>query len=364
MTPKELTRPALVEPSMTDSQALVQSSQRAIAIAEQRLGVTSAGVLKHYLSGLSSGSSRDGMQRHARMVAEELFGLAGKARDHAPWIVLAARTFGPKGAAEYRANLAERVEARDKDPEDGLSRSAANARIAALRGVFRALWKLGAIKGEPRDRLLASTRSIPGQDRTKRPTVEVKEFVRLDIATEELGDNAARMVRAALALLSLGLRRSEVVGLRWEHRREVGGGLAFEVSGKGGTVRTIFIDEERDAVLASWREACGNSDAGHVLHPVTRSDKISEGPISANGLYKRINRTMLAAGIDERGLHAFRRMFASMALRELDPSTVAKLTGHRSLSTLLMYDVQREEELAARARSLGGGLFLGTQPSA
>ncbi|MEO0743008.1 MAG: site-specific integrase [Bacteroidota bacterium] len=342
-----------------------------------------------FLATRNTEASKATTTRTARSVASELFGAdtvdedGNESRERleptdAPWALLALPSALVHLEA-YRAHLLERVdvkhrgEQRDDDPEP-LSHSAAGARIAILRGIVKALWKVEAMGGDQKERLLATVASMP-TDRTTptsaKPTLELADLQLLvrdaqrQAFDPEKGETTNLALRdlAALVFLGLGLRGIEAVRLRWEDETQLGGEAAFNLRGKGNASRLAPLNTDQARALDLWRAACGSPKAGPVLRAVTNNTGvISERPLSVRSLFSAMARRAQKAGVPFRGLHTFRRWRITSELQAGESlPAVARRAGHANVQTTAGYDVSSAEDDAQGGRRIARGMFRGAE---
>jgi integrase len=142
--------------------------------------------------------------------------------------------------------------------------------------------------------------------------------------------------RAALAALlgySMGLRRKEVCGLRWDDIREsTERWEAHLTETKGNRPRAVPLSPEALAVLAALRTL-----------PERYLRRTREGyvvGVGVNTYSDWMHRAALAAGIPQRKArsHVLRASFATDAMREgADIHVVQRLLGHKKLETTARY---------------------------
>ncbi len=163
----------------------------------------------------------------------------------------------------------------------------------------------------------------------------------------------ARRAVAVVALLTLGLRISELAGLSRGDLRRTGGEDVLRVLGKGGLHREVFLTDlartalerylaERDrqsgAALPSPR---GRTRAGGSPLIATRGG----GPCSRADLWALLRRVAVAAGPELDGVrdrvhpHALRHAYVTIALeQDVAIQHVQADVGHASIATTQHYD--------------------------
>jgi len=136
--------------------------------------------------------------------------------------------------------------------------------------------------------------------------------------------------------LATGLRRGELLGLKWEDLDLDQGSLRVQrqVSRINGEVveaplktknsyRTISLGADAVEILKEQRKKCGNSP--YVFPSPTG------GPISPDSVLNMLHRVLKRAGLPEVRFHDLRHTFATLALQNgVDIKTVSGMLGHYS----------------------------------
>ncbi|MEM7690338.1 MAG: tyrosine-type recombinase/integrase [Pseudomonadota bacterium] len=160
--------------------------------------------------------------------------------------------------------------------------------------------------------------------------------------------------------LHSGMRRSEILGLRFGNVREIEEGhTEIEVlKTKTDKGRTITCTPEMERILKELRS----------LERIEGDDRLF--PVSLTTAKRSLTRLWAETGLEDVRLHDLRRTHASMLIREnVDPRTVAGRLGHRGTAMLSKhYAVDRGDKDAAQrfgvAKSVGsrGGPADGPDP--
>jgi integrase/recombinase XerC len=153
-------------------------------------------------------------------------------------------------------------------------------------------------------------------------------------------------------LCGTGIRVGELVALRVgdveiSERR---GSLVVRC-GKGRVARHVPLNGDVRKALAAWLEVHpGDSDALFVGQ---------RGPLTAVGIWRIVRKYGDYAGIHELRVHQLRHTVITRMVRELgmDLATVARISGHRCLSSVLRYAAPTREDLerAMAGLELTGG---------
>lgn len=136
--------------------------------------------------------------------------------------------------------------------------------------------------------------------------------------------------------LATGLRRGELLGLKWEDldleqgilrvQRQIAriNGEVVEASLKTkNSYRTISLGEDAVGILKEQRKKCGGSE--YVFPSPTG------GPISPDSVLQMLHRVLKRAGLPKVRFHDLRHTFATVALQNgVDIKTVSGMLGHYS----------------------------------
>lgn len=236
----------------------------------------------------------------------------------------------------------------------GWSVATVNRHRAAMRGVVRAGKYSGAINPATADHICdVALRNLRPDHDGLNPASRVVTKAELDaIFATALArdDNLARRDVAALAVLArTGIRRSELTGLRIEDWRPASNEMLV-LHGKGGMRRKAWVTGWTVQALETWLDVRGDKP-GALFTRVYRGGHIDRQmrPITPQAVYGRIHAMASEAGVEPFAPHDLRRRVATLLLDEgHDVSTVAKILGHRQITTTAVYD-RRGEEAAAVA---------------
>lgn len=291
-----------------------------------------------YLARLTSANSR----RTMRAALDTIAALDGKDAFTLEW----ARLRYPHTAA-IRARLAA-----DYAP------ATANKLLSALRGVLKEAWRLGQMSAEDYQRAVdlenIKAETLPaGRDLSYG---EIKALADVCMA-----DTSAAGVRDAAiigVLATCGVRRAELAALDFRDVDADSGKLIIR-SGKGGKDRTAYAAHGALAALRDWLAVRG-SDEGALFHPINKGGNIQRGRgMTAQAVYKMVNKRGMQAGLGDFTPHDFRRTFVGDLLdRGVDISTVAKMAGHADVKTTARYDRRPE----ATKRDAAAKLHFPYQP--
>ena len=213
----------------------------------------------------------------------------------------------------------------------------ANRAIATLRQIFSHAQFHGHLEANP----TSGIRRNP--ERKLNRFLSREESGRLHVELDRLvAERPERTAQADIIrlLYYTGCRCSEIRTLRW---REVGAGMLNLADGKTGP-RTVYLNSEARRIVARQPR----TGSGHVFpSPSDPTLPISRSMQLWNTLRKR-------AGIKDVRLHDLRHNVASHAVLNGVPlSTVARLLGHRKVSTTLRYAHVADKEVEAAAERIG-----------
>lgn len=236
----------------------------------------------------------------------------------------------------------------------GWAHTTVNRHLAATRGVVKAGKYLGVVRPEVADHVChVALRNLRadhhGVDPTGRLVTKAELDKMFDVATRD-DDNLTRRDVAMLAVLArTGMRRSELTGLHVEDWRPAVGELLI-LRGKGGVKRKTWLTGWTVKALDAWLVVRGRSP-GPMFVRVYRGGNVDRQyrPITTQTVYERVRVMALMAGIEPFAPHDLRRRVATLLLDEgNDIATVAKVLGHKQVTTTAIYD-RRDDRTAAVA---------------
>lgn len=186
-------------------------------------------------------------------------------------------------------------------------------------------------------RIKAPSENMADNERQKRAlTNEEVESVLAVWGGEEKQDKRNRAL--ITVLLATGMRRSEVVALRWNDI-DLTEGVIFVRHGKGDKARDVAIygDLAIDS-LADWKKAQG-SDRRYTFCTINKGDNLGpDRPMTATSLYRMVKETERRAGIEHFSPHDARRTLITELLSTGTPLADAQAqAGHSQGQTTLLY---------------------------
>jgi site-specific recombinase XerD len=226
-----------------------------------------------------------------------------------------------------------------KASQQGKAASTVALRLSALKSFFAYAVAAGHARVDP-----TRVVKIPKVNPTAPRALSLAQARRIVEAISPRSATGMRD-RAAVSLLFLGLRVSEVVGLNVKDvRLENQGGHEFtriEVRhGKGNKARSVDAPRRAfelvQACLAVWPASAG--DDGPVFVGAVTGFRRAPGRLTADGLYRAFCRYAKRAGVKITGSHAARHTWALAAEQAgARVADIAAALGHANLGTTSVY---------------------------
>lgn len=279
-----------------------------------------------YVASLTTAPSKRTMQSALRVVA----GLLGfDDPQQVPW----GRLRFPHVAA---------VQAKLTEPDEtGRPRSPITARhrMAALKGVLHAAWKLGQMSAENYQQAI-DIKPPKGRRTVRGRCLSDEEMQKLFAVVAEPSLRNARDA-AILMLLCFGLRRSEVVGLDLSCYDRNTGRLTF--IGKGNAERIVHLPRKSaQPAVERWLHYRG-TEPGPLILPIDVRGRAHMRRCSEKVIPDTLSALQTAAGIDGFAAHDLRRTMISELLdRGSDIATIARVVGHKDVKVTAQYDRRGE----------------------
>lgn len=169
----------------------------------------------------------------------------------------------------------------------------------------------------------------PGRERV----LSEQERVRLLTALQPTKRRSSVLLNVVRLALATGMRRGELLGLRWDH---------VDLTRRTATLLLTKNGDRRTVPLSSA--------AVEVLHDLVRDPSDTRVlPVNAKAVEKAFNRALTRAGLEDFRFHDLRHTaITAMASRLPNVIELAAVTGHRSLTMLQRYYHPRAEDLAAK----------------
>lgn len=180
--------------------------------------------------------------------------------------------------------------------------------IGAVLSVACKEW--GVIPTNPMSRVRKPSQPPP-RDRLPTPD-EIERMAH--VAGSDLTSATARAFHAFRFACETAMRAGEIVGLRWS---DISGNVAHLPKTKNGTSRNVPLSKAALDLLAE----------------MPRTDPVFNlTSAQLDALFRKVRK---AAAVEDLTFHDSRRAGTSKLAKKLDVLTLAKVTGHRSLSMLL-----------------------------
>lgn len=223
----------------------------------------------------------------------------------------------------------------------------ANKMLCALRRTLTEARRLGLMAAEDCNRAV-DIRSIKGTGLLRGRALSAEELAALMAACTD--DPTALGVRdaAMLAILMVGLRRSEVVHLDLKDFNFRTRALTIRRA-KGSKDRINYLPVGGVKAVSDWLVVRGKLP-GPLLYPFNKAKLIIPRRMSEQGVLRALQRRGERAGVAPFSPHDLRRTFISDLLDAgADIVTVSQLAGHSSPSVTSRYDRRGE---AAKLRAI------------
>ncbi|MBW4565656.1 MAG: site-specific integrase [Mojavia pulchra JT2-VF2] len=223
----------------------------------------------------------------------------------------------------------------------------ANKMLCALRRTLKEAWRLGLMSTDEYGRA-ADIESVRGQSLLKGRELDPEEIAALWDDCIQDDSTLGRRDAALLAVLTVGLRRSEVTYLDLSDFKPRTRSLTIREA-KGRKERIVYLPEAGVQAVLDWLLIRGKAH-GPLFYPLNKANKIIPRRMSEQGVLRALQRRGEKADVDAFTPHDFRRTFIGNLLDAgADIVTVAKLAGHASPSTTSKYDRRGE---AAKKRAI------------
>ena len=288
-------------------------------IVSQPLSENAAAV---YLAGLAAGSRRT-MGEALDLMARLLTNGQQNALE-LPWGQLRFQH-----TAAIRSQLAEKY-----------APSTANKMLSALRGVFKAAWRLGQIEASEYQKAI-DIGAVSGERLPAGRSLAVGELVSLmEACSKDNGPLGARDSAIVALLYGCGLRRAELATLDLADYDVPAGTL--KVRGKRNKQRLVPVVGGAQAALEDWLLRRGKAE-GPLFVSSRRGGHLQSERLTTHAVYKLLLLRAKQASVVHFSPHDFRRTFVGDLLdRGADISTVQKLAGHANVTTTARYDRRGE----------------------
>lgn len=286
-----------------------------------------------YLGRLRTEASRRGMSSRLNQAARILTGKDASSYLDIPWHFLRYKHIEALHSALAMS---------------GASPATVNTTLAGVRGVMQAAFNMELISAEDLMRIKGvHLERTAGQRLPRGRSLTEGEIIALFRVCAD-GSPAGIRDQAILSLMfGVGLRREEIAGLSSSNFDMDEAKVRF--FGKGRKERAVPIPAGTMLALHAWLDIRPPGD-GPLLYPINKAGDIrpsvsGRGVITAQAIYKILQKRYLQAGIKRCSPHDGRRTYASTMINiTRDLSLVQKLLGHSRPDTTARYDMRGEEE--------------------
>ena len=258
----------------------------------------------------------------------------------------------------------------------GASGATVNRRLSVLSLIFKAAMEDGIVQANP----VPAVRRPKESRRVERPLTPAKVariVVAFDelIAEEETGwkrDDALVAKRIFVLVTDTGMRRGELLGLKWRHVHladPAGPCLAIEetwVAGQTATPksemskRRIALDASVADMLFEHRAWSAFDGEDELVLPNPRTGNAFDVAVYST----LVKRAFRRADIDVerfRPFHGLRRTsITNGAAAQMDPHALQKRSGHSSFSTTLLYVDLANETFPEESKKAGARMWRGS----
>ncbi len=219
----------------------------------------------------------------------------------------------------------------------------ANKMLCALRRTLKEAWRLGLMSTEEYGRA-TDIESVRGKSLLKGRALNPLEISALWDDCREDNSRLGARDAALLAVLTVGLRRSEVTHLDLTDFKPRSRSLTIRFA-KGGKERIVYLPETGVRAVQDWLKV-RKKEPGPLFYPLDKAQQVIPRRMSEQGIFRALQRRGERAGVENFTPHDFRRTFIGNLLDAgVDIVTVSKLAGHASPSTTSKYDRRGEEAL-------------------
>lgn len=204
-----------------------------------------------------------------------------------------------------------------------------NREFATIRNMLKKAKEWGYILKDP-------TESIKPFKSQKK----VLRFLSKEDISKILSNCHGQIQDIIFTFLNTGLRRSELVNLKWEDVNFKSCQIAVKET-KSYKPRFIPVNEQLLKVLGKRKKG-----RGYVF-------TTKDGRPMLNNLLRRIKEIYRKAGIENANIHTFRHTFAShLIMAGVDLATVKELLGHSDIKTTMIYSHLAPEHLKGATERL------------
>ena len=139
-------------------------------------------------------------------------------------------------------------------------------------------------------------------------------------------------------LLGAGLRRDELVNLKWGDIKTQGERSVLNVTGKGNKARVIPVSDALVSLLGKWGDKI--DPEGYVIRSVDKAGNVAayDKPMSGQAVLDIVDAYGQELGKEKLRPHDLRRTYARIGYDAgVDIGQISKLLGHASIATTQRY---------------------------
>jgi integrase/recombinase XerD len=207
----------------------------------------------------------------------------------------------------------------------------ANKHLSFLRALVKELALADLVTTETAFKI-QSIKSIKGTVVPTSHLITDEEVVELLNKCNNGTVHGVRDYVAFYLMLTLGLRASEVVALKWIHLELIHKQVTVH-KGKGNKTRVIPLSDAIINLLKQWRTV---NDLDYIICVVNGTNTIMNFPLSYSGLSDRLAKYATFK------LHDMRRRFITQLLEQQQPiDVVAGIVGHSNIQTTSRYNLSQ-----------------------
>ena len=281
-----------------------------------------------WLSSLSAGSQASA-RGSSKLIASLVFGGVYDA-ERLPWHALRFQHL-----SKLQAALQERY-----------APGTVNKLLAFTRAILKQCWLLD-LMDEAAYHKATAVKDIAYSREPAGRALKVGEIAKLLSACDRASNKGSRDAAMIAILYAGGLRRSELVSLRFEDYEEETGRLVVR-HGKGDRDRVLILNNGALLALSAWLEKrkTGTEIGGAIFVQVTRRDVILGAPCSTVLVYRMLQTRARQAGVKAFSPHDLRRTAITHLLeRGADLAIAQRFAGHATPATTVRYDRRGEEAI-------------------
>ncbi len=213
--------------------------------------------------------------------------------------------------------------------ESGLESKSINRKISSLRSFYKFALRTGVIKTSPVD----SIKSLKVPKRVVRTISEDDMSTVLDPSLYIDENNGERDRMIVLTFYTTGMRRSELINLKWDDIDEVG--RKIRVLGKRNKERLIPVSDRWLNEISVWRQKVAEVGGNRTFVFADESGNKLDPKVVYDSVVYYLSKVSSA---EKRSPHILRHTFATHLLNMgADLQTIKELLGHSSLAATQIY---------------------------